>query len=157
MTSTLDMANRAARRSQDLRSRPAAAGLAALLLAACGCGDGLDRVPIQGTVTMDGQPLSSTFMDYLIPTIAEVPRIQLCEMATPSPLHPYGAKGAAEGAYLTAPAAIASAVEDALAPLELSIDTVPITPDGLFQLLASTPRPARVGDDSSSGREDITV
>lgn len=76
--------------------------------------------------------LAGSFMDYLCPTAAEVPRVRLHDMITPSPLHPYGAKGAAEGAYLTAPAAIASAVEDALAPLGITIDQVPITPQVLF-------------------------
>ncbi len=71
---------------------------------------------------------AATFMDYLMPTAAEVPSIELYEMCTPSPHHPYGAKGTAEGAYMTAPAAIASAVEDALAPLDVRIDEVPITP-----------------------------
>ena len=50
------------------------------------------------------------------------PRIELHEQITPSPLHPYGSKGTAEGGYLTAPAAVASAVEDALAPLGIEIE-----------------------------------
>ena len=105
----------------------------------------------------NGQPLSSSFMDYLMPTIAEVPRVELHEMATPSPLHPYGAKGAAEGAYLTAPAAIASAVEDALAPLGILIDAVPITPDALFQLAAArVPTTTLVGGASPFEGEGIT-
>jgi CO/xanthine dehydrogenase Mo-binding subunit len=76
--------------------------------------------------------LAGSFMDYLCPTAAEVPRVAVHDMITPSPLHPYGAKGAAEGAYLTTPAAIASAVEDALAPLGITIDQIPITPQYLF-------------------------
>jgi 3-oxo-Delta1-steroid hydratase/dehydrogenase large subunit len=75
---------------------------------------------------------AATFMDYLMPTAAEVPRVRLYSMETPSPLHPYGAKGTAEGAYMTAPAAIASAVEDALSPLGIVVDEIPITPTGLF-------------------------
>ena len=83
----------------------------------------------------DGQLLSGTFMDYLLPTVWEVPSIELHEQVTPTPLHPYGAKGTAEGGYMTAPAAIASAVEDALAPLGVSIDTIPMTPERLYQLV----------------------
>jgi CO/xanthine dehydrogenase Mo-binding subunit len=75
---------------------------------------------------------ASTFMDYLMPTAAEMPRARLYSIETPSPLHPYGAKGTAEGAYMTAPAAIASAVEDALSPLGIVIDEIPITPMLLF-------------------------
>lgn len=85
----------------------------------------------------DGQLLAGTFMDYLMPTAAEMPTVELHEMVTPSPLHPYGAKGAAEGAYLTAPAAIVGAVEDALAPLGVTVDEVPVTPSLLFELVRS--------------------
>jgi 2-furoyl-CoA dehydrogenase large subunit len=76
----------------------------------------------------DGQMLSASFMDYLLPSVHEVPSIELNEQMTPSPLHPYGAKGTGEGGYMTAPAAIASAVEDALRPLGIAIDQIPITP-----------------------------
>ena len=79
-----------------------------------------------------GQLLASTFMDYLMPTAHEVPRVELHEQVTPSPLHPYGAKGTAEGAYMTTPAAIASAIEDALAPHGIRITEVPITPQMIF-------------------------
>lgn len=79
---------------------------------------------------------AATFMDYLMPTAAEVPRVELHTMVTPTPLHPYGAKGTAEGSYMTAPAAIASAVEDALAPTAAAITEVPITPVKLYDLLA---------------------
>jgi carbon-monoxide dehydrogenase large subunit len=79
---------------------------------------------------------SASFMDYLIPTAAEIPDVELATMQTPTPLHPYGAKGTAEGSYMTAPATIASAVEDALSPLGISIDELPITPALLFERYA---------------------
>lgn len=82
----------------------------------------------------NGMLQAATFMDYLIPTAAEVPRVELHTMVTPTPLHPYGAKGTAEGSYMTAPAAIASAVEDALAAA--TITEVPITPVKLCELVA---------------------
>lgn len=78
-----------------------------------------------------------TFMDYLMPTAAEIPRIELHTMETPSPLHPYGAKGTAEGSYMTAPAAIASAVEDALSPWGVFINEIPISPTMLHERLAA--------------------
>jgi CO/xanthine dehydrogenase Mo-binding subunit len=90
-----------------------------------------------------GQLMSASFMDYLCPTAAEVPNVELHEMCTPTPRHPYGAKGAAEGAYMTAPSAIASAIEDALAPLDIRIKQVPITPQLIFDSMAA--REASVG------------
>jgi CO/xanthine dehydrogenase Mo-binding subunit len=63
----------------------------------------------------DGQPLTQSFMDYLLPSIHEVPRIELAEHCTPSPFTTLGQKGAGEAGYMGAPAAVASAVNDALA------------------------------------------
>src|SRR6185437_10001340 len=80
-----------------------------------------------------GMLQAATFMDYLIPTAAEIPHIELHTMETPSPIHPYGAKGTAEGSYMTAPAAVASAVEDALSDLGVLIDEIPITPTMLHE------------------------
>jgi 2-furoyl-CoA dehydrogenase large subunit len=97
----------------------------------------------------DAGQLAGSFMDYLCPTAAEVPRVAVHDMITPSPLHPYGAKGAAEGAYLTAPAAIASAVEDALSAYGIVIDQVPITPRLLFDKW----REATAGADGADGAD----
>ncbi|GAA1512994.1 xanthine dehydrogenase family protein molybdopterin-binding subunit [Nocardioides humi] len=81
----------------------------------------------------DGQPLSTSFMDYMLPTADVMPtRIRLAEQRTPSPLHPYGAKGTGEGGYLGGPAAIASAIDDALAQLGVVVGTTPITPARIF-------------------------
>ena len=63
-----------------------------------------------------GQPLFGSFMDYLIPTASEVPPFEVGYVETPSPFTQYGVKGGGEGGRMTAPAALASAVEDALAP-----------------------------------------
>jgi 2-furoyl-CoA dehydrogenase large subunit len=84
-----------------------------------------------------GQLLAASFMDYLMPTAAEVPHVELHEQCTPTPLHPYGAKGTAEGAYMTTPAAIASAIEDAVAPLGIRITEVPVTPQLIFDLVTA--------------------
>jgi 2-furoyl-CoA dehydrogenase large subunit len=73
-----------------------------------------------------GQLLSQTFMDYLLPSVHEVPDIRLAEHCTPSPLTSFGQKGVGEGGYLGAPAAMASAVNDALKPFGKTIDTLPM-------------------------------
>jgi CO/xanthine dehydrogenase Mo-binding subunit len=83
----------------------------------------------------NGMLATASFMDYLMPTASETPHVELHMMETPSPVHPFGAKGTAEGSYMTAPAAIASAVEDALAPYGVRIVEVPITPVMLHDLL----------------------
>lgn len=78
--------------------------------------------------TDNGQLASQTFMDYLMPSALEVPPISIIDHCTPSPLTEFGQKGSGEAGYLGAPAAIASAINDALAPLGHSIDELPMTP-----------------------------
>jgi 2-furoyl-CoA dehydrogenase large subunit len=89
-----------------------------------------------------GQLLTSSFMDYLKPTAADVPDIRLGHLETFSPFTPLGTKGCGEGGAVTSPAAIANAVEDALQPFGLEINQLPIVP---YRLLASlegtTPTP----------------
>ena len=85
----------------------------------------------------DGQLLNQTFMDYLLPSALEMPPIRMVEHVTPSPVNPLGAKGTGEGGYMTAPAALASAVEDALRPLGVSIDAIPISPDRVLKLIGA--------------------
>lgn len=82
-----------------------------------------------------GQPLVSTFMDYLIPTIHEVPMTEISAMVTPSPLSPLGAKGCGEGAIHTAPAAVLCAINDALSPLGVISREVPASPERLWKLI----------------------
>jgi len=74
----------------------------------------------------EGQLLSGTFLDYLIPSAHEVPEIRDTHHCTPSPLTSHGQKGAGEGGYHGAPAAITSAVNDALSPLGISMDELPM-------------------------------
>ncbi len=81
----------------------------------------------------DGQLLTATYMDYLIPTAMEVPTVDIDHQQTPSPFTPYGIKGGGEGGRMMAPAAVAAAVEDALAPLGVRVAEVPITPEKLLQ------------------------
>jgi 2-furoyl-CoA dehydrogenase large subunit len=82
-----------------------------------------------------GQLLSGTFMDYLLPSAAEVPPITIVDHCTPSPLTEFGQKGSGEAGYLGSPAAIASAVNDALAPVGASIDHLPMKPQAVWRAL----------------------
>jgi len=85
----------------------------------------------------DGQLLTTSFMDYLKPTAADLPDIEGDRLETPSPLTMLGTKGVGEGGAVVAPAAIASAVEDALVPLGIQIAALPITPSRLFDTFSS--------------------
>ena len=83
----------------------------------------------------DGQPLTSTLMDYLLPTIHDVPMTEKAAIVTPSPFSPLGAKGVGEGAIHTTPAAILCAINDALAPLGVRATETPASPQRLWKLL----------------------
>ena len=87
----------------------------------------------------DGQFLSATFADYLMPSTFEVPLVKDTEHCTPSPLTSHGQKGSGEGGYLGGPAAVASAVNDALSPRGLEIDQLPMRMSLIEELLNGTP------------------
>jgi 2-furoyl-CoA dehydrogenase large subunit len=87
--------------------------------------------------TEDGQLASGTFMDYLLPSATEVPALKIVDHCTPSPLTTFGQKGSGEAGYLGAPAAIASAVNDALAPLGSAIDTLPMSHLAIWNVIHS--------------------
>ncbi|MED1644426.1 xanthine dehydrogenase family protein molybdopterin-binding subunit [Brevibacillus agri] len=80
----------------------------------------------------NGQFLTGSFMDYLCPTATEIPPVTIEHIETPSPLTPLGAKGLGEGNTMSAPAVIANAVEDALSPLAVTIDTLPLSPNRIW-------------------------
>ena len=88
----------------------------------------------------EGQPLTATYGDYLLPTAACAPRIEIHHMESPTPLNPLGVKGAAESGTIAAPAALASAVENALAPLGIVIRDLPLTPARLHALIRAGTR-----------------
>jgi len=85
-----------------------------------------------------GQLLTSTFMDYLKPTAADVPTIEVDRLEHPSPVTPLGAKGVGEGGSIPGPAAVANAVEDALAHLGVVVRSLPITPEQVWRWLRET-------------------
>ena len=87
-----------------------------------------------------GQPMTVNLGECLMPGACEMPRLDLIHTESPTPLNPLGAKGAGEGGVIPAPAAIAAAVEDALAPFGMLIDDVPILPDRIAAVVAAAQR-----------------
>ena len=83
-----------------------------------------------------GQLLTGSFLDYLVPTSVEVPHIRTVHLETPSPRNPLGVKGAGEGGAISPPAAIANAIEDALGPLGVRVTETPVSPVRLVELLS---------------------
>jgi 2-furoyl-CoA dehydrogenase large subunit len=97
-----------------------------------------------------GQFVTGTFADYLVPTVAEIPRVEMLHQETPSPLTPLGAKGLAEGNCMSVPACIANAIADALDVTDVQL---PATPLRIHALMAGpeTPLvPAKAGTQSTS-------
>jgi aerobic carbon-monoxide dehydrogenase large subunit len=82
-----------------------------------------------------GQPLTASFMDYLIPGTMEVPAVEVVHVETPPAVSVSGFKGMAEGGTIGATAAVANAVADALAPLGVEVRELPLTPDRIVGLL----------------------
>jgi len=83
----------------------------------------------------EGQIINASFMDYLLPTAAEVPPIAVDHVETPSPLNPLGVKGAGEAGVIPVPALFASAIDDALSAYGVRIREMPLHPNRLFELL----------------------
>jgi carbon-monoxide dehydrogenase large subunit len=89
----------------------------------------------------DGQPLSASFMDYLIPTAMEVPEVECHHVETPSPLNPLGIKGAGEAGVIPVPALMAQALEDALSPWGVHVTEMPLNPGQILELVRGAPSP----------------
>lgn len=83
----------------------------------------------------DGQLLTSTFADYLCPTAVESPILKIDHVVSPSPFTELGSKGCGESSSMTAPVVIANAVADALAPLGVKIDQLPLPPHKIWSLI----------------------
>ena len=86
----------------------------------------------------NGQFLTGTFADYLIPTVAEIPTVEMLHQETPSPFTPLGAKGLAEGNCMSVPACIANAIADALGIKNV---VLPATPRRIHALIADAEGP----------------
>ncbi|MDB5765142.1 MAG: hypothetical protein JWQ21_4137 [Herminiimonas sp.] len=83
----------------------------------------------------NAQPITTTFADYLLVSAAEMPPIEILHEESHSPLNALGVKGVGESGVIPTAAAIASAIEDALAPLGVRIDRAPLTPMTLHALI----------------------
>jgi CO/xanthine dehydrogenase Mo-binding subunit len=82
-----------------------------------------------------GQLINASFMDYLLPSAADVPRIDVGHEETPSPLNPMGVKGAGEAGAIPVGPLFAQAVENALGTLDLEIREIPLSPSRLWELV----------------------
>jgi CO/xanthine dehydrogenase Mo-binding subunit len=82
-----------------------------------------------------GQLLTGSLMDYLVPTAMDLPPIDTVHLEYPSPRNPLGAKGLGEGGAISPPAAIANAIDDALAPFGVRVRATPVSPARLLALL----------------------
>jgi aerobic carbon-monoxide dehydrogenase large subunit len=85
----------------------------------------------------DGQILTGTFMDYLMSTTMDMPRVRIDYVPTPSPLNPLGMKGSGQGGTIPVPAVLSGAIEDALRPFGVQLDFVPFSESDLFAALAT--------------------
>ena len=85
----------------------------------------------------DGLLVAQNFMDYLLPSAHEVPPVEIVHHETPSPLTVFGQKGSGESGYLGAPAAVASAVNDAIRPLGIVVNSLPIKVSQLGDMIAA--------------------
>jgi aerobic carbon-monoxide dehydrogenase large subunit len=94
-----------------------------------------------------GQPVTTTFADYLMPGARDVPKLKTLYRESPSPHNPLGVKGVGEVGVIPVAAAIASAIEDALSPFDVRIAQMPITPPKLVELI----RKARIGSKGATG------
>jgi carbon-monoxide dehydrogenase large subunit len=83
----------------------------------------------------EGQLTNGSLVDYLVPLATEMPDIEISHTCTPTKTSDLGAKGAGEAGVAGASAAILNAVNDALAPLNVSFDAIPITPQNIIRAL----------------------
>jgi CO/xanthine dehydrogenase Mo-binding subunit len=89
----------------------------------------------------NGQLLNGTFMDYLLPTALDVPRVEVGHEETRSPLNPLGIKGAGEAGAIPVGPLFAQAVEDALSDTGIEILEIPLSPRRLWELVEAKRQP----------------
>jgi 3-oxo-Delta1-steroid hydratase/dehydrogenase large subunit len=85
----------------------------------------------------EGQLMAQSFMDYLLPSAHEVPEVEIVHHVTPSPYTALGQKGSGESGYLGAPAAISGAVNDAVRPLGLRFEALPMRISAIGDAIAA--------------------
>jgi aerobic carbon-monoxide dehydrogenase large subunit len=93
----------------------------------------------------NGQPLASTFADYLLPGATEIPAIRIYHLETPSPYTEFGIKGMGEGGAIAPPAVIFNAVNDALRGLGVELTETPLTPRRLLEAIEHAKPPHAPG------------
>ncbi|WP_409328866.1 xanthine dehydrogenase family protein molybdopterin-binding subunit [Trujillonella humicola] len=94
----------------------------------------------------DGQPQSTSFLDYLIPGSLDVPRVEVGHLESKSPLNPLGLKGMGEGGAIGGHSAVANAVADAIEHLGCTVTRTPLKPATVWGLMRSgTAAPAGAG------------
>jgi carbon-monoxide dehydrogenase large subunit len=92
----------------------------------------------------DGQLLTANLVDYVLPSAPETPEVEIIHLPASAPNTLGGFRGVGEGGAIGAPAAIANAIADALAPLGIGIFELPVTPERLFRLIhAHSPSPTK--------------
>ncbi len=112
-----------------------------------GLADGVGMALMQAiTFDANGNCLSGSFMDYLLPTALECPSWELGATVTPSPHHPLGAKGVGESATVGSPAAVVNSVLDALAPFGVRHADMPLTPAAIWRAIQGRPLRADLAD-----------
>jgi aerobic carbon-monoxide dehydrogenase large subunit len=97
----------------------------------------LEAVPFDA----QGQPLASTMLDYLLPGATEVPDIRVLHMETLSPHTEFGMKGIGEGGAIGPPAAVVSAVNDALRAIGAEVHDLPLTPERILEAIEAGAMP----------------
>jgi 2-furoyl-CoA dehydrogenase large subunit len=85
----------------------------------------------------EGQMLTQSFMDYLLPSSHEVPKVEIVHHCTPSPFTVFGQKGSGESGYLGSPAAISGAINDAVMPYGISFAKLPIRISAISDAIAA--------------------
>ncbi|MFI0445540.1 xanthine dehydrogenase family protein molybdopterin-binding subunit [Actinomadura sp. 6N118] len=85
----------------------------------------------------EGRPLATTLQDYLVPTAMEIPRIEIVHLESGDPDDPVPFRGVGEGGCSQAPGALTNAVADALRPFGVRIDTFPLTPTRILELVGT--------------------
>jgi 2-furoyl-CoA dehydrogenase large subunit len=101
-----------------------------------GIAHGIGAALYERFVYDSGQLITQTFADYMMPTTHEVPHVDMVEHETPSPFTTMGQKGVGEGGYMSTPAAVVCAINDALAPFGTRVDHAPVTPVDILERLA---------------------
>jgi carbon-monoxide dehydrogenase large subunit len=91
-----------------------------------------------------GQPLTTTFMDYTIPTAVEMPNVEIDHQETPSPFTPLGTKGVGESGVGGTLGSLCSAIENAFPELEMQLNELPLTPERVWRAIRDAKQRAGV-------------